>query len=49
MRLLRAFLCIAALPAATLALPASGSEARRSAIVIAVESQKDSVVNIPGQ
>ncbi|NCX98370.1 MAG: PDZ domain-containing protein [Planctomycetia bacterium] len=49
MRLLRAFLCVAALPAASVALPASGSEARRSAIVIAVESQKDSVVNIHGQ
>ena len=31
------------------ALPAIASETRRSAIVIAVESQKDSVVNIHGQ
>jgi serine protease Do len=48
MRLLRALLLMAVLPAA-IPLPAAGSEARRSAIVIAVESQKDSVVNIHGQ
>ena len=43
--LLAATICLAA--AAPAASPAS--EARRSAIVIAVESQRDSVVNIHGQ
>ena len=47
MRVMRTCLAIAALVAA--AAPLAASEARRSAIVIAVESQKDAVVNIHGQ
>ena len=49
MRLLQAFLFVAVLLAAASSLPACGSEARRSAIVVAVESQQHSVVNIHGQ
>lgn len=49
MRSWRWFIAGAAGLAAVAALPAVASEARRSAIVVAVESQKDSVVNIHGQ
>lgn len=41
--------CLAFAVALAAASPVAASEARRSAIVIAVESQKDSVVNIHGQ
>lgn len=41
--------CLAIAAALAAAAPLAASEARRSAIVIAVESQRDSVVNIHGQ
>lgn len=50
MRMLRTSLPVAAmLMAAGLAASATASEARRSAIVVAIASQRDSVVNIHGQ
>jgi serine protease Do len=50
MRMLRTSLPVAAIfMAAGLTVSATASEARRSAIVVAVESQRNSVVNIHGQ